>query len=114
MVSCHFPKVTGNIYNPFNSLKDLVVVHGRVKAIQIYEGPTNKIFHSVNTMIGNVKRAIHGTYHSVGAKHLPRYLAEFCFRFNKRFIIGAMFNNLAKQAIQTKPNSQRLSKLAEN
>ncbi len=28
-------------------------------------------------MLGNVKNAIHGTYHAIGAKHLPRYLAEF-------------------------------------
>lgn len=106
--------VITDMFNPFNSLTGLVAVHGRVKATKIYEDPTNKIFHWVNTMIGNVKRAINGTYHSVSAKHLPRYLAEFCFRFNNRFIIGAMINNLAKQAINSKPRPQRLLKLAEH
>jgi len=33
----------------------------------------------VNTMIGNVKNAIVGTYHAIRAKHLPRYLAEFSY-----------------------------------
>ncbi len=32
-------------------------------------------------MLGNVKDAIHGTYHSVREKHLLLYLAEFCHRF---------------------------------
>ncbi|MBU0909053.1 MAG: transposase, partial [Proteobacteria bacterium] len=32
-------------------------------------------------MIGNVKNALHGTYHHVSTRHLPRYLAEFCYRF---------------------------------
>jgi len=105
--------VISDMYNPFNCLEDMVAVHGRVKASEIYYDPKNKIFHWVNTMIGNVKKAIHGTYHSVSSRHLPRYLAEFCFRFNNRFIIGAMITNLAKQAANTKPRPQRILKLAE-
>ncbi len=79
--------VISDMYNPFNCLSELVAVHGRIKATKIYDDPNNKIFCWVNTMIGNVKKAIHGTYHSVGSKHLPRYLAEFCFRFHNRFIV---------------------------
>lgn len=105
--------VISDMYNPFNCLSELVAVHGRIKATKIYDDPNNKIFHWVNTMIGNVKKAIHGTYHSVSSKHLPRYLAEFCFRFNNRFIVGAMISNLAKQAVATKPRPQRLLRFAE-
>ena len=105
--------VLTDMYNPFNCLEKLVAVHGKIKATEIYSDPNNKIFHWVNTMIGNVKNAIHGTYHSVSSKHLPRYLAEFCFRFNNRFIIGAMISNLAKQAVNTNPRPQRLLRLAE-
>lgn len=64
-------------------------------------------------MISNVMRAIHGTYHSISSKHLPRYLAGFCFRFNNRFYIGAMIGNLIKYAANTKPRPLRLLKLAE-
>jgi hypothetical protein len=39
----------------------------------------------INTMIGNVKNSIHSSYHAINVKHLPRYLAEFCYRFNRRF-----------------------------
>ena len=42
-------------------------------------------FSWVNTMIEKVKNAITGTYHAINHKHLPRYLAEFCYRFNRRF-----------------------------
>jgi transposase-like protein len=33
-----------------------------------------------------VKRGIYGTFHSVSKKHLHRYLAEFDFRYNNRYI----------------------------
>lgn len=37
---------------------------GAVKAAEIYDDPNNKISHWVNTMICNVKKGIHGTYHA--------------------------------------------------
>lgn len=37
----------------------------------------NKIFPLVNTVIGNVKKAIHNTRHTASLRHLPRYLADF-------------------------------------
>ena len=42
-------------------------------------------FRWVNTMLGNIKSALHGTYHAMHSKHLPRYLAEFEYRFNRHF-----------------------------
>lgn len=40
-------------------------------------------FHAVNTVIGNLKTAIAGTYHGFKfAKYASRYLAEFQYRFN--------------------------------
>jgi len=72
-----------------------------------------KVFKWVNTMIGNVKNAIHGTYHAVSKKHLRRYLAEFCYRFNRRFRLGAMVERLIYVALRTPPMPQRLLKLAE-
>lgn len=72
-----------------------------------------KVFSWLNTVIGNVKNAIHGTYHSVSKKHLPRYLAEFCYRFNRRYQLGDMVRKLAYVSAQTPPMPQRLLKLAE-
>jgi len=54
-----------------------------------------KVFKWINTMIANIKNAIHGTYHAVSENHLPRYLAEFCYRFNCRFQLEEMVNRFA-------------------
>ena len=74
---------------------------------------TREEFAWVNTMIGNVKRAINGTYHAIDPKHLPRYLAEFCYRFNRRFQLEDMLPRLAYVAVRTPPMPGRLLKLAE-
>ncbi len=67
----------------------------------------------VNTMLGNVKRAIHGTYHAISAKHLPRYLGEFSYRFNRRYRLEEMVSRLAYVALRTPPMPHRLLTLAE-
>lgn len=74
---------------------------------------TKEEFAWVNTMIGNVKRSINGTYHAINPKHLPRYLAEFCYRFNRRFDLEAMMPRFLYAAAHTPPMPGRLLKLAE-
>lgn len=74
---------------------------------------TKEEFTWVNTMIGNVKKAINGTYHAINPKHLPRYLAEFCYRYNRRFQLEDMLPRLAYVAVRTPPMPGRLLKLAE-
>ena len=69
----------------------------------------------VNTILGNIKRSLHGTYHHLSSKHLPRYLAEFSYRFNRRFSLREMFHHrLAFVALRTAPMPYRVLKLAEN
>jgi hypothetical protein len=70
-------------------------------------------FTWVNTMIGNVKNSMHGSYHSVSGRHLPRYLAEFCYRFNRRFRLEDMIPRLGYAAVRTPPMPDRLLKMAE-
>ncbi len=101
-------------YRPFSSMCDVVDLHHSINTAGIYEDPDNKFFHWVNTMIGNVKRVIHGTYHSVSSKHLSRYLAEFSFRFNNRFQMDSMIKVFMKQAVVTKPLPHHKLKLAED
>jgi len=72
-----------------------------------------KVFQWLNTVIGNVKNALHGTYHAISGRHLPRYLAEFCYRFNRRFQLNTMVDRLTYVALRTQPVPQRLLKLAE-
>jgi ribosomal protein L37AE/L43A/transposase-like protein len=70
-------------------------------------------FRWVNTMLGNIKSAITGTYRSISSKHVPRYLAEFEYRFNRRYDLAAMLPRLAWASVRTPPMPYRLLKLAE-
>jgi hypothetical protein len=64
-------------------------------------------------MLGNVKHARHGTYHAIHGKHLGRYLAEFSYRFNRRFELDRMVERLAYVACRTAPLPYRFAKMAE-
>lgn len=56
-------------------------------------------FRAVNTVLGNLKSAITGTYHAIGfAKYAHRYLAEFQYRFNRRFDMSAILARLLRTA----------------
>lgn len=86
------------------------------EAIVTGGGPSSvelEAFTWINTMIGNVKNSIHGSYHAINEKHLPRYLAEFCYRFNRRFKLEDMISRLGYVAMRTPPMPNRLLKLAE-
>jgi transposase-like protein len=48
----------------------------------------------LHTAVSNAKAFINGTYHGLDRKHLPLYLAEFCYRFNRRFKPHELFNRL--------------------
>jgi len=77
-------------------------------------GPPSKghpIFGWVNTVLGNVKSALHGTYHALRPKYLQRYLSEFCYRFNRRFDLAALVPRLIVAAARTPPLSYRLATL---
>ncbi len=84
-----------------------IVTGGRLELLD------HKAFNWVNTMIGNVKNSLRGSCHAIGAKHLPRHLAEYCFRFNHRFNLRAILPKLGRVAARTPPMPYRLLKLAE-
>ena len=47
----------------------------------------------VNTVLGNVKRALDGTYHAWGQKYAPAIL-EFSYRFNRRYQLAGFLDSL--------------------
>ena len=67
----------------------------------------------VNTTLGNIKRSFPGTYHAFSSKHLPRYLAEFSYRFSRRFSLREMFLRLALVALSSAPIPYRVFKLVK-
>jgi transposase-like protein len=71
-------------------------------------------FKWVNTTLGNIKTAITGTYRSIRPKHVPRYLASFAYRFNRRYDLTTILPRLGHVAVRTPPMPYRLLKLAED
>ena len=71
-------------------------------------------FNWVNTMLGNIKTSLAGTFHSFASEHVPRYLAEFQYRFNRRYDLSAMIPRLLHAGVSTPPMPKRLLKLAES
>lgn len=84
-----------------------IVTGGGAKGVEL------PCFQWVNIMISNVKNSMHGTYHAIRQKHLPRHLEEFCFKFNRRFNLENLLEELIYASIRTAPVPQRLLKLAE-
>jgi len=97
----------------FSAVKDAGCQHTSIVTGGGPECVSLESFTWVNTMIGNVKRSMNGAYHAINHKHLPRYLAEFCYRFNRRFVLEDMLPRLYYVAARTPPMPIRLLKLAE-
>lgn len=47
-----------------------------------YVGPNDIHTNSIESVWAVLRRSVHGTWHSVSAKHLDRYAAEASFRLN--------------------------------
>jgi ribosomal protein L37AE/L43A len=69
-------------------------------------------FNWVNTVLGNIKNAITDTLHAVSSRHVPRYLAAYEYRFNRRFNLPAMIERFA-QAHLSLDNARSCSKYPE-
>jgi hypothetical protein len=69
----------------------------------------------VNVVLGNLKRAISGTYHAVKqAKYARRYLAEAAYRFNRRFRLRETLPRLATAMMRCKPCPEPRLRIASN
>ena len=71
-------------------------------------------FRWVNTMLGNLKTALSDTYHSFDhVKYGARYLAEFSYRFNRRFDLATMVPRLLRATVTTRPHPLSVLRLYE-
>lgn len=70
----------------------------------------SELFPGVHRVISLVKRWLLGTHQgAVSEKHLPWYLQEYTFRFNRRLSShpGKLFHRLAEQLMHTGPTTYR-------
>ncbi len=59
----------------------------------------------VHTIIANAKSFVSGTFHGLDQKHFQAYLDEFCYRFNRRFWEGQLFNRLLDACLGYPPTT---------
>jgi transposase-like protein len=77
-------------YPPYSILNDRYNHHP--EPVKPYE--VEQKLPWVHILISNAKNIIRGTYLGVSHKHLQRYLSEFCYRFNRRFVEPQIFNRI--------------------
>jgi hypothetical protein len=71
-------------------------------------------FKAINTLLGNLKTAISGTYHTFDcAKYAHRYFAEFQYRFNRRFNMKTILPRLLAALVGAPPCAERSLRAAE-
>lgn len=71
-------------------------------------------FKAINTLLGNLKTALSGTYHAFDfVKYAHRYLAEAQYRFNRRFNLASILVRLLRAASTTSPRPALFIRAAE-
>lgn len=97
----------------FNAVTEAGCTHTQIKTGGGAKAAKKPVFKWVNTTLGNIKSSLTGTYRAIRGKHAPRYLAEFEYRYNRRYDRGAMIERLAYVAVRTCPMPYDLLKLAD-
>lgn len=78
------------------------------------QGAQTPQLHWVNTLLGNLKTSMAGTLHAFRhAKYAQRYLAEFAYRFNRRFDLPAMLPRLLRALASSGPLPLRALRMSE-
>ena len=71
-------------------------------------------FKWINTVLGNLKTTLSGCYHAFDfRKYATRYLAAFCYRFNRRFDLHSLHQRLLIATVGTTPQPLRSIRVAD-
>ena len=98
----------------FARVRDVGAEHERHVAGHGRKAAQNTNLHWVNTILGNLKTSLAGTYHAFAyAKYARRYLAEFAWRFNNRFNLPNMMLKLLRTLVAVQPRPMRLLRANE-
>ena len=92
-------KVKTDGWRAYNTLEK----HGVEHIKKIIGDPKNAsvVLPWVHTVIANCKGVLRGVHHGVSNKHLHYYLAEFCYRFNRRFWQEQLFDRMINACLNT-------------
>lgn len=99
----------------FTAVQGTGILHERHVTGGGHNSVKNPAFWAVNTLLGNLKTALAGTYHAFGfAKYTDRYLAQVQYLFNHRFDLHRILRQLARSACATRPRTLYHLRVAEH
>ena len=81
-------------------------VHQVTRTSAVLTGQTRKraadnpTFRWLNTLLGNLKTSLRGTFHAIAPRYAPRYLAQAQYRFNRRYTLEQILPRLAERRSQ--------------
>jgi len=90
----------------YSSLSGSEKYKHEIKVVSESGQEAHELLPHVHMVDSLVKRWINGTHHgNISPKHLPYYLDEFAFRFNRKLSTyrGKLFYRLIQQAVSTPP-----------
>lgn len=79
-------------YTGLDGYKHIPIVQGDAASAGINMPIVHKLF-------SNMKTWLNGTFHGVSIKHLPRYLREWSYRFNRRWRLDELDSFLLRRAV---------------
>jgi len=99
--------------NCFTAVEKAGCIHDREVVGKKRKSTDMECFKWINTILGNFKTAISGTYHAFNfRKYGHRYLGECQYRFNRRFNLAAIFPRLCAASAQTGKRTEKWLRLA--
>ena len=97
----------------FRALETTAATHQRL----IVNGDNRMLdtaFFWSSTIMGNLKTSLQGVYHQIHRKYVPRFLALFQYRFNRRMDLKELVIGLMRLAANSCPTPLRQLRLAES
>lgn len=84
-------------FQAYNTLAERGYKHERIRHGMFEYVRGNVHTNTLDGFWSQLKRSINGTHHHVSRKHLPKYAAEFSFRYNRREAVEPMFRHVLRQ-----------------
>ena len=73
------------------------------RRVEAHRTRASEILPWVHVVFTNLKAWLRGTFHGVSKKHMPRYLDEFVYRFNRRWREDELFRFVLSRAAHGDP-----------
>jgi len=99
MLACEANEIDTDDSTSYVDLKNFVPKHN---AQVIPKEKVGQVLPWVHIAISNAKRQIINTFHDVKPEFLQKYLDEFCYKFNRRYLGEALFNRLLVACVSYK------------